>query len=125
MGRQENHNACIIIIAVFALIFAFPYFSHQINNVQVQINSIESDLEELYRRNVVEEFSFEYLSNFEFRAMETMNQLKIILKDEPIKNSVMLWFGDQLTNPTNYHVEGKTINLDMTRIIDMEYMKNR
>lgn len=121
IGTQENHNALVITLALFGLIIALPYFSKQINNIQVKVDSLDASVQEMYSRNTIEKFSFD---NINFNKGEKSNNLEIILKNKPIGNSVMLWFFDQLTNPTNYKVENAKIRLDVMSDVDEEYLKS-
>jgi len=120
LGNQTTHNVLTVVLAAIAIYFG----SQKINNIQITIDSIASDIQELYNRNVVEKFSFDDIEKFQFQKGEKTNSLKIVLRNKPIENSVMVWFGDQLTNPTNYNVKDSIVDLSLASYIDLELIKS-
>ncbi len=58
LGDQKNHNALMFIMTFIAVIVALPYFSNQINNVEIKVDSIETSLKEIYGRQMRETFTY-------------------------------------------------------------------
>ncbi|PIV42759.1 MAG: hypothetical protein COX92_01040 [Candidatus Nealsonbacteria bacterium CG_4_10_14_0_2_um_filter_40_15] len=102
-GEEKNHNVLTFIIALIAVILAFPYFSKQINNIQIKIDSIESSLQQLYQHYDREIITCDQIKDGA-KTTDDGTLLTIYLKNKAISNSVNVWWGEMYLSPTDYSV---------------------
>lgn len=122
LGRDANHNAAMVIITAVAVVFAFPYFSRQISNVQVSIDSIAASVQELFSQQVTEYFHYNQVKDFKkVQSDSGADFLQIPLQEEPVKNSVMLWFGGVLQTPDWYKTDGRLLLLKLNSSLETSY----
>ncbi|OGZ53123.1 MAG: hypothetical protein A3B25_03230 [Candidatus Ryanbacteria bacterium RIFCSPLOWO2_01_FULL_48_26] len=111
LGEEKNHNALTIILAFIAVVFAFPFFSKQINNIQVKIDSIEQSIKNLYQRYALETFCPSDLKN-SYKPENGQYIVQLNLKNKPVHNSVSIWEGAFVISPSYFTVEGNKISLE-------------
>ena len=101
----------------------FKKVESQLRTIETKVTKIETSIEELLDRYILEVFKYEDIEK-NFHKGEKINYLKITLKHKPVKNSVMVWFGDSLTNPTNYTIDDSDIIIDLVEWMDLDVIKN-
>ena len=111
LGTEQNHNAFMVVITAVALVFALPYFSRQINKVEVKIDSLQENIKSLYGHYVRESFCSELKDSFRKNA-DGQNIVEIKLKYPPIENSVTVWEGNVNVSPIYFKVNDKILILE-------------
>jgi len=113
LGKQENSNALTIILASIAVLLALPYFSKQINNIQIKVDSIETNIQKLYDHYNREIFTYDQIKNG-IKPAKDGTLVTIHLKSKPIPNSVNVWWGVMYLSPTDYSVIDNTVTIHFT-----------
>jgi len=111
LGEDTNHNAAMVIVTGVALILAFPYFSRQINNVQIQIDSLQESIEGLYGNFVQETYCSELKDSFGTND-RGQKVVYISLEHKPIPNSVSVWEGIVNVPPIYFKVDGQVVEIE-------------
>lgn len=120
MGKEENHNSAIVLIAFVGLIVALPIFSKQVSNIQVKVDSIEESIKGIYGSYLLETFGYEELKDsFVQNASGTVVRIK--LSHRPTLKSVNVWEGPMSVNPSYFKVDGDI--LDVETIFDAASFK--
>jgi len=104
IGRPENYNAAIALIAFFGVIVALPIFSKQINNIQISVDSLQQSIKGIYSQYIVETFCYDQLKNSFTQDKTLGNVVNITLKEKPIPFTVNLWEGALNVDPTEYRI---------------------
>jgi len=111
LGADENHNASMVLITGVAVIFAFPYFSTQINHIEVKVDSLQESIKDLYGHYLKETYCSELLDSFSKNNNgETIIQIK--LKHHAVPNSVNVWEGAMSVAPAYFTVDGDYVNVE-------------
>ena len=134
----KRYSTEIQAIAIVILVFVTGFYAISTKNMadimrdefnaskeqlETRVTAVEISTEEFFNRQVVEVFEYEDIEKFNFYKQDNVNHLEVILKSIPIKNSVTLWFADNLTNPTNYDITDNVINIKLVDWIDMDIIK--
>ena len=124
LGDQKNHNALVAILMIvvpISVLFLGIYFENR-------MRIIESNIEELFGRQITETFTYEDIKRFNPAISkmedEKIDHIEIVLKHKPVLNSVTLWLGGIIQNPTEYTLNNKTINIKLTPPIEVEYFES-
>lgn len=110
LGTAHNHNASMVVITAVAVIFALPYFSRQINNIQVKVDSLGESVKNIYGHYVRETFCPKSKDSFK-KDGNGQNVVEIALKYQPVENSVNVWEGTLNVAPIYFSIHGKMLEL--------------
>jgi hypothetical protein len=111
IGKEENHNAAIVLITFVGFVVALPLFSRQINNIQIKVDAIEATVRSIYGSFVRESFSYEDLKN-NFSESSFGNVVQIKLKHAPVANSVSVWEGSANIPPQYLHLVDNILSVE-------------
>ena len=134
----KRYNAEIHLLAILVLVGVTASYAISTKNMadimrdefnaskeqlETRVTAVEISTEEFFNRQVLEVFKYEDIEKFNFYEQDNVNHLEVVLESMPIKNSVTLWFADNLTNPTNYDITDNVINIKLVDWIDMDIIK--
>lgn len=103
-------NRIVALGAIGSVVLALPIFSNQINNIQVQIDSLEASIRSLYASYTLETFCYTDLKD-SFKKADSGNIVEIQLKKAPVPNSVNVWEGAMSISPTYFKVYGNRVEV--------------
>lgn len=107
LGKPENHNAAMVIIALITATAAL----FQINNIRITVETLSTDIKSFYAQNYIREI-FEFKDIRNPRAGKIGTDFTLELKEEPIPNSLNVWWYDnQILGSQYYDLNGKTLTL--------------
>lgn len=112
LGNQQNHNALIVLITFFGLMLALPYFSKQINNIQVQIDSMDATIRTLYNMRITEVFDKDKIRTATIEPHGSGVDLTLLLESSSIEpKSVNIWWGSMYLNPSDFKVHENRVTI--------------
>lgn len=111
IGTEHNHNAITVIITCMALVFAFPYFSNQINNIQIRVDSLQASIDGIYGKYKLEIFCYDELKD-SFKDVVGGKIVSIRLKQRPVPNSVNVWEGAMNISPLYFKVNDNVVEVE-------------
>ena len=115
-GRERERrnlirtNWIIAIGTIGSVVLALPFFSRQINSIQVKVDSLEASIRGIYSSYTLETFCYDELKD-SFRKTELGNTVEIKLKEAAVSNSVNVWEGAMSVSPTYFKVNGNLLNV--------------
>jgi predicted PurR-regulated permease PerM len=110
LGKSENHNSAIVLIAFLGVVIALPVFTKQINNIEVKVDSLAQSIQGIYNSYTLESFCYDDLKN-SFTKDSSGNVVQIKLKNKPVPHSVNVWEGPVSVNPLYFKIDGNILNI--------------
>ena len=126
LGESTNHNALMVVITGAAVVLAFPYFSKQINNIQIRVESLQESIESMYGHFVRESFCSELKDSFS-KNDKGENIVSIRLSRVPVPNSISIWEGIVSIPPAYFSVHENIIETEThwsPEVIERECQNN-
>jgi len=118
-----------IAIAILVMFIIWPSIQEAnlgnfgIKKLEKELTDVKSTIDNIFDRLVREHWSIEDFLQFNVEKIGEYYNYEINLKYKPVKNSVELWIGEDLMNPTHYTVKAEEKKIIFRHIGDMDYLK--
>ncbi len=100
-------------------------FEKRIEDVENKVIKIEGNLEDIFSIYETEVFEFEKLDNEDILNLYTkddMYYLDVKLNNNPIHNSINLWFFNDFVGPDGYEINDDIITIELGKNWDREFI---
>ncbi len=102
--------------SVGSMVLALPLFNQQINNIQVKVDSLQESLNSMYSRYETDVFTREQIMATMSEGPDNGVRFEVELTNEPIENSLNIFWAPAFISPTMYEVVGKKVILNVPYI---------